>query len=271
MANVPARLFFVTGGALVLGAGLATLSSVHASEATLPPPEIPWNHRLPWQSYDTASLRRGYHVYREVCAQCHSLELIAWRNLVDVMFTEEEAKKMATEVEYEDGPNDDGEMFMRPGMLPDYMPKPYPNEKAARAANAGALPPDLSLIVKARVGGANYLYSLITGYKPKPAGVKIRSGMYWNPYFPGGTISMAPQLSEGMLEYEDGTEATIPQMAKDVTSFLCWASEPEHDERHKLGLKGVVLFALAIVPTVYYKRLKWSLIKTRKVIFQERM
>ena len=172
------------------------------------------------------SIRRGYQVYREVCAACHSLDRIAWRNLVGVSHTVDEVKAMAEEVEYEDGPNDQGEMFTRPGKLSDYLPPPYPNEEAARASNQGALPPDLSLIVKARHGGAvsafpalhgrvqgftrafvsgqDYIFSLLTGYRDPPAGFEIREGMNYNPYFPGNAISMARVLFDGLVEYDDG-------------------------------------------------------------------
>ena len=167
------------------------------------------------------SIRRGYQVYREVCSACHSLDRIAWRNLVGVSHTADEARAMAEEVEYTDGPNAEGEMFQRPGKLADYMPSPYPNEEAARAGNAGAYPPDLSLMVKARHGGAvcqvitffqcshshlfqDYIFSLLTGYIDPPAGVEIREGMNYNPFFPGGAISMARVLFDGLVEFEDG-------------------------------------------------------------------
>ncbi|CAE6436473.1 unnamed protein product [Rhizoctonia solani] len=206
-------------------------------------------------------------VYREVCAACHSLDRIAWRNLVGVSHTVDEVKAMAEEVEYEDGPNDAGEMFQRPGKLADYMPAPYPNEEAARAGNAGALPPDLSLIIKARHGGADYVYSLLTGYVDPPAGVEVREGLNYNPYFPGGAIAMARVLFDGLVEYDDGTPATTSQMAKDVVTFLSWAAEPEHDERKKMGLQAVILLSSMLAISVYIKRFKWSVIKTRKILY----
>jgi len=150
---------------------------------------------------------------------------------------------MAEEHEYTDGPDDQGEMFQRPGKLADYMPAPYPNEEAARAGNGGALPPDLSLIIKARHGGADYVFSLLTGYIDPPAGVEIREGMNYNPYFPGGAISMARVLFDGLVEYDDGTPATTSQMAKDVVTFLAWAAEPEHDQRKQYGIKAVIIFS----------------------------
>jgi len=213
------------------------------------------------------SIRRGYQVYREVCAACHSLDRIAWRNLVGVSHNVNEVKAMAEENEYTDGPNTEGEMFQRPGKLSDYMPSPYPNEDAARAGNAGALPPDLSLITKARHGGPDYVFSLLTGYVDPPAGVEIREGLNYNPYFPGGAIAMARVLFDGLVEYEDGTPATASQMAKDVVTFLNWAAEPEHDERKKIGLKAVILFSALTAVSLYVKRFKWTVIKNRKIFY----
>ncbi|KAJ7576865.1 cytochrome C1 family-domain-containing protein [Mycena floridula] len=239
----------------------------HLSEAGLHATAYPWSHKGLLDTFDHASIRRGYQVYREVCAACHSLDRIAWRNLVGVSHTADEARVMAEEHEYQDGPDDAGEMFMRPGKLADYMPAPYPNTEAARAGNAGALPPDLSLIVKARHGGADYIFSLLTGYIDPPAGVEIREGMNYNPYFPGGAISMARVLFDGLVEYDDGTPATTSQMAKDVVTFLSWASEPEHDERKKNGIKAVILLSALTALSLYVKRFKWTALKNRKIFY----
>jgi len=249
---------------------LPFISEVHATspaEEGLHPTQYPWSHTGLLDTFDHASIRRGYQVYREVCAACHSLDRIAWRNLVAVSHTADEARVMAEEVEYEDGPNDQGEMFQRPGKLADYMPPPYPNEEAARASNGGALPPDLSLIVKARHGGADYIFSLLTGYRDPPAGFEIREGMNYNAYFPGNAISMARVLFDGLVEYDDGTPATTSQMAKDVVTFLNWAAEPEHDERKKIGLKAVILFSALTAISLYIKRFKWAAIKSRKLVY----
>lgn len=243
------------------------LSANSPAEDGLHPASYPWSHNGWLDSFDHASIRRGYQVYREICAACHSLDRIAWRNLVGVSHTADEAKAMAEEVEYQDGPNDQGEMFQRPGKLADYMPAPYPNEEAARASNAGALPPDLSLIIKARHGGADYVFSLLTGYVDPPAGVEVREGLNYNPYFPGGAIAMARVLFDDLVEYDDGTPATTSQMAKDVVTFLSWAAEPEHDERKKMGLQAVILLSSLLAISIYVKRFKWSVVKNRKIFY----
>lgn len=172
---------------------LLSTASANAKDEGLHPPHFPWPHAGVFDTFDHASIRRGYQVYREVCSSCHSLNRVAWRNLVGVSHTVDEVKAMAEEVEYEDGPNDDGDMFQRPGKLADYMPPPYQNEEQARAANGGALPPDLSLITKARHGGADYIFALLTGYVDPPAGVDVPEGMNFNPYFPGSACSPPPR------------------------------------------------------------------------------
>jgi len=192
---------------------------------------------------------------------------LSFRNLVDVCLTEAEAEALAGETDVTDGPNEEGEMFERPGKLFDKLPKPYANDQAARAANNGALPPDLSLMVKARPRAEDYVFALLTGYKEPPAGVTVREGLYYNPYFPGGAIGMPPPLMNGQVEYEDGTEPTVSQLASDVTTFLCWAAEPEHDERKRMGIKALFLITLAIIPSAYFKRLTWAPIKSRKIRF----
>ena len=211
----------------------------------------PWEHEKYFKTFDHAALRRGFQVYREVCASCHSLSRIPWRTLVGTMMTVDEAKALAEENEYDTEPNDEGEIEKRPGKLSDYIPDPYKNDEAARAANNGALPPDLSLITKARHGGCNYIFSLLTGYPEEPpAGAVVPSGLNFNPYFPGTGIAMARVLYDGLVEYEDGTAATTSQMAKDVVEFLNWAAEPEMDERKRMGWKvmaiGSVLFAMSV-------------------------
>ena len=174
---------------------------------------------------------------------------------------------MAAEVDVEDGPDDQGEMFTRPGKLADFFPVPYPNEQAARAANNGANPVDLSVITKARVGGENYIYALLTGYMEPPTGFEVKPGMSYNPYFDGSQIAMPQQLKNGGVTYDDGTEANISQMAKDVTTFLAWASEPYQDEHRIMGIKASLLCAVAGITGIYYKRMKWTTIKKRWITF----
>lgn len=266
----------VTAGVAFSGLTAATLlfsDSTHskamtAAEHGLHAPQFDWPHNGPFNTFDHASIRRGYQVYREVCAACHSLDRVAWRNLVDVSHTTEEAKEMAAQFEYDDEPDDQGNPRKRPGKLSDYIPGPYPNEEAARAANQGALPPDLSLIVKARHGGPDYVFSLLTGYPDEPPeGVTLPAGANYNPYFPGGSIAMGRVLFDDLVEYEDGTPATTSQMAKDVTTFLHWAAEPELDERKKYGLKAIIILSSLYLLSVWVKKFKWSAIKTRKIVF----
>jgi ubiquinol-cytochrome c reductase cytochrome c1 subunit len=196
------------------------------------------------------------------------LQYIAYRQLVGVSHTEEDAKAEAEEVQVEDGPDDTGAMFMRPGKLSDYFPNPYPNDNAARAANNGALPPDLTTMELARHGNEDYIFHLLTSFCDPPAGVELGEGQYYNPYFPGGAIGMAPPLYNEIIEYSDGTPATLSQLAKDVSTFLKWAAEPEHDVRRQMLLKVVIMGAVIISLLYYWKRHKWTTIKSRKLIYK---
>lgn len=212
--------------------------------------------------FDRESIQRGFQVYKNVCSACHSLELIAFRNLEEVGFSSEEVKALAAQYQIQDGPNDQGEMYMRPGIPSDKIPSPFPNTNAARAANNGALPPDLSLIIKARDDGANYVHSYLNGYDDQPpADFKLQNGMYYNPYFPGRQTAMPPPLTDGMVTYEDGVNATIDQMSMDVVNFLQWAAEPEMEKRKLMGIK--VFIFLAFFTAIFYLVYKrtWSKIK----------
>ncbi|MGE0652318.1 MAG: cytochrome c1 [Alphaproteobacteria bacterium] len=228
-----------------------------ASEAPVPPAQS-WSFSGPFGNYDRAALQRGFQVYKDVCAACHSLRHVYYRDLAALGYNEEEIKAIAASVEVQDGPNDQGEMFTRPGRPYDRFKSPFPNDNAARAANNGAFPPDLSDITKARPHGHDYLYALMTGYKEPPADMKMTEGMMYNTAFAGHQIAMPPPLSEGSLEYKDGTKATIPQMARDVTVFLAWAAEPEMEERKRLGYK--VLLFLVVLTGVLYAAMRrvWS-------------
>lgn len=174
---------------------------------------------------------------------------------------------MASDVDVQDGPNDQGEMFDRPGKPYDVIPSPYANKEAGRAANGGAYPPDLSLMVKARHNGADYVFALLTGYCDAPAGKEMMPGLHYNPYFPGGAISMPPPLNDGGVEYEDGTEATISQQARDIAQFLSWTSEPESEDRKKNACKYMVVLAFMALSAGYYKRWKWAPLKTRQIAY----
>lgn len=203
--------------------GATTAASVTLmSDDVVHPASYPWGYTGFFKSNDCAALRRGYQVYREVCATCHSIKGIHFRELVGVTHSQPEVTAMAEEIDVVDGPNDEGEMFERPGALNDSIPKPYANDEVGRAANGGALPPDLTLMTKARHAGNDYLFSLLTGYCDPPAGKQIMTGLYYNPYFPGGAIAMPPPLMDGGVEYEDGTEASASQQASDVIQFLNW-------------------------------------------------
>lgn len=238
-----------------------------SGEDHIPSLDYGWSHHGALASFDYKSVRRGFQVYRQVCASCHSINQIAFRSLVGVTHDEAGMKKIAESYEIRDGPNDQGEMFERPGKLSDKIPGPYANDEQGRAANGGALPPDLSLMVKARHYGIDYIFALLTGYMEPPAGKAMLPGLHYNPYFPGGAIAMAKQLSDGQVEYEDGTPATEAQMAKDVAAFLAWTAEPEHDDRKKWGMQWMVAIAAAIAITGFYKRFRWSIYKTRKITY----
>lgn len=249
------------------GAGAVTVYSLSASDDQLHTPHYHWNSDGYFSSRDHGAMRRGYEVYRQVCSTCHSMDLLCFRNLVGETHTEVQAKALAASYEIQDGPDDEGNMYDRPGKLSDPFPRPYESNEQARFINGGALPPDLSCIAKARHGGENYIFALLTGYKEAPAGITLREGLHYNAYFPGGAISMAPPLNPDGIEYEDGTVASVPQMAKDVSAFLAWCSEPEHDERKKQGGKTMVTLAAMALTAGYYKRFKWSLFKTRRISY----
>ena len=231
------------------------------SEEAIKPIKVDWSFKGITGKFDRSSLQRGYQVYKEVCSSCHSMQYLSYRNLVEPggpEFSIEEVKAIAASFEVSDGPNSEGEMFTRPGRPSDKFVSPYPNVNASIAANGGAYPPDMSVLVKARTGGANYIYSVLMGYEEAPDGFKLDEGVYYNKYMSGNKIKMSKPLSEGIVEYADGTLATEDQMAKDVTTFLAWAAEPELEARHKTGLK--VLIYLILLSTLVYLSMKriWS-------------
>jgi ubiquinol-cytochrome c reductase cytochrome c1 subunit len=247
----------IVAGALAFTVSLTGSAAFAAGDAPHAP-EHHWSFSGLFGTYDRAALRRGFEVYKGACAACHGLRLVAYRNLMDIGFTENEVKAIAAEVEVPAEPNDDGEIEDRPGLPSDRFVSPFPNENAARAANGGALPPDLSLIIKARLNGANYVHGVLIGYKEPPAGKTVPEGMNYNAYFAGNLIAMPPPLSDEGVEYTDKTKATVAQQAEDVVTFLSWAAEPELEERKRMGIK-VILFLLLLTGLLYVvKRRIWA-------------
>jgi ubiquinol-cytochrome c reductase cytochrome c1 subunit len=248
----------ILAAVVTAGLGLALAAPASAAEGHIELPKQNWSFGGPFGTFDQAQLKRGYQIYGQVCSACHSMRLLYYRNLMDIGMSESQVKEIAAGVEVTDGPNDEGEMFTRPGRPSDHFRSPFPNDNAARAANGGALPPDLSLITKAREGGANYVYGVLTGFTDPPAGVTVPDGMHYNKVFPGHMIAMAPPLSEGLVDYGGEPKATVDQMAQDVTTFLAWASEPEMEARKRLGIK-VMLFLIIFTGMLYaVKRKVWS-------------
>jgi ubiquinol-cytochrome c reductase cytochrome c1 subunit len=244
--------------ALAATASVSFSFAARAAEQGPALPKVEWSFDGPFGTYDRHALQRGLQVYREVCSVCHGLKYVAFRNLSDLGYDEDEIKAIAAEYTVVDGPDDEGEMFERPALPSDRIPSPFPNEKAAAAANNGAAPPDLSLMVKARDGGADYVHALLTGYAEPPADREVLEGQNYNLYFPGNMIAMAPPLFEDAVEYADGTPATVEQMAFDVASFLAWTAEPEMEHRKRMGIK-VVLFLLVFTGVLYAaKRKVWA-------------
>jgi ubiquinol-cytochrome c reductase cytochrome c1 subunit len=238
---------------------------VHSSSQDLL--KIDWSFAGPLGKFERPSLQRGYQVYKEVCSSCHSMKYLSYRNLGQKggpEFTLEEVKAIAASYDVEDGPNSEGEMYERPGRPSDHFVNPYPNDNAAIAANGGAYPPDMSVLAKARPGGANYIYSILMGYEEKPADFVLEEGVYYNKYMDGNKIKMMSPLSDDLIEYTDGTNATQAQMAKDVTTFLTWAAEPHLEARHSTGTK-VIIYLILLSTLVYFSMKKiWSGVNTEK-------
>lgn len=275
----------LAGASLILVAAAGIAGSQEPKESTqqmeLPiqkPKEQEWTFAGPFGTYDKGQLQRGLKIYKEVCSACHSMQLVPFRTLEDLGYSEAQVKAFAAEYTVPDGPNADGEMFERPGIPSDYFPSPFPNREAAAAANNGAAPPDFSLIAKARgvvrgfptfvfdiftqyaEGGPDYIYSLLTGYDQEPpGGMQIPEGTHYNPYFVGGmSLAMAKPLSDGQVTYDDGAPQTVDQYARDVSSFLMWAAEPHLEDRKKTGFR-VMVFLVLFAGLVYLtKRKVWA-------------
>jgi ubiquinol-cytochrome c reductase cytochrome c1 subunit len=263
-------------GTLLLGG--TAMAATHPEE----PENIKWSFEGPFGKYDQGQLQRGFKVYREVCSACHSMSLVSFRNLGDKggPFYDPEhpnandnpyVKAIAAEYEVDDIDSETGDAIKRPAISADRFPAPFKNEAAARASNGGALPPDLSVLAKAREGGADYLHAILTGYREAPAGLKVDPGKYYNPYFPGdltsawtgdpahvphgGVIGMPQPLSEGQVTFDDGTKSTLDQQSQDVSAFLMWAAEPKLNERHQMGA-AVIAYLLLLSGLLYasYKK-----------------
>ena len=271
---VSAAVMLAVAGALFAG---STQSALAEQQDT--PPSLKWSFAGPFGKYDRGSLQRGLKIYKEVCSNCHGLSYIAFRNLADPGgpgYSAAQAAAFASEYKIKDGPNDQGEMFERPGRPADYFPSPFPNEQAARVANGGGLPPDLSLIAKARSyergfpwfifdffsqfqeQGPNYIAAVLQGYQKTPPGVTIPEGNYYNKYFPGHAIKMPQPLSDGQVTFDDGSPATLPQYARDIATFLMWAAEPQMEARKRLGLQVFVILIIFTGLMYFTKKKVWA-------------
>lgn len=247
------------GRYLLLAGLLIGFSPVAQAAGDAPkPPTHEWSFNGPFGYYDKAAMQRGYKIYREVCASCHSMKHMYFRNLEALGYNENQIKNIASEYSVQDGPDDEGEMFDRPAKPSDGFPAPFANDKAAAYANDGAVPPDLSLITKARMNGPDYLYALMTGYQEPPHGADVVEGKHWNKYFPGHNISMAPPLSDDLVAYEDGSAQTVEQYSKDLVQFMMYAADPHMEARKKAGFR-VILFLLVFAGIMYAVKKKiWA-------------
>lgn len=220
--------------------------------------ELEWSFNGATGTYDKAALQRGFKVYQQVCSACHAMKYVYYRNLSALGYSDAEIKAIASEYTVMDGPDDEGEMFERPAKASDRFVSPYQNDKQAAAVNNGAVPPDMSLLALARHGGPDYIHAILTGYGHAPEGKELLTGQYWNDYMPGNIIAMAPPLSDGMIEYTDGSAQTVEQYAKDVSHFLAWASSPDLESRKRTGVK-VFLFLLVFAGVMYsVKKKVWA-------------
>ena len=242
---------------LLLAALLAAAPAAWAQEAPEPPPQR-WSFSGPFGTFDLAAAQRGFQVYSEVCAACHAMQFLHYRDLAGIGLTEAQIKAIAADVTVPLGLDDQGNPKEGPGTPASQFRSPFPNDVANRAAHNGALPPDLSLIVNAREGHADYIYAILTGFSDPPAGMQMQEGMNYNKYFPGHQIAMPPPLQDGRVTYADGTPATVDQMAHDVVTFLAWAANPEMVERKQMGWRWVLFFLIMTGLTYAVKRKVWA-------------
>ena len=241
------------------------ISSYTFASGEIKIPKQDWSFKGITGKFDRSALQRGYQVYTEVCSSCHSMNLLSYRNLGEKggpEFSLEQVKAIAANFEVTDGPNSEGEMFTRPGRPSDKFVSPYPNIQAAIAANGGAYPPDMSVLVKARKGGADYIYAVLMGYEDPPVGFELEDGVYYNKYMDGNKIKMSNPLSEDLVTYADGTKASIAKMSEDVTTFLTWAAEPHLETRHRIGMKVIFYLVIFTVLIYFSMRRLWSRIDT---------
>lgn len=266
--------------AVVAGLGLGAAVAEEAAGGAEPgggtphypihkPEQQDWSFAGPFGNYDKGQLQRGLKVYTEVCSACHSMNLVAFRTLSDLGYSDAQVKAFAANYEVQDGPNADGEMFTRKAVPSDHFPSPYPNKEAAAASNNGAAPPDFSLIAKARgiergfpqfvfdmfvpyqEGGPDYIHALLTGYQEPPEGVQVAEGTHYNPYFANASaLAMAQPISNDQVTYDDGAPQTVDQYAKDVSAFLMWAAEPHLEDRKRTGFM-VIVFLLIFTGLIY--------------------
>jgi ubiquinol-cytochrome c reductase cytochrome c1 subunit len=237
------------------------INSFAFSEEAIQPPKILWGFEGFSGTFDRQSIQRGLQIYTQVCSACHSLKLLSYRNLNEIGFSEAEVKAIAAQYSTNAEPDEHGEIKQRPALPSDSFVPPFPNENAARAANGGAYPVDQSLIVKARENGPDYIYALLTGYRNPPANIQVAQGKYYNPYFPGGQISMPPPLHDNIVTYSDGTPATLEQMSKDIINFLQWAAEPEMEKRKSMGIKSLLYLFIMTVFFILAKKRIWQRLK----------
>jgi ubiquinol-cytochrome c reductase cytochrome b/c1 subunit len=281
---------------VIIACGLAvSLSAIAAAPAFAQEQEAPprqhWSFSGPFGIFDQAQVQRGFKIYREVCSNCHSLKLLSFRNLTDPNgpgFTEAQAAAIASSFQVTDGPNDQGQMFQRPGKIADYFPPPFPNEQAARAALGGKLPPDMSVLALARSyewgfpwfiidaftmyqeDGPDYIHAILNGYADAPAGFTLAPGTQYNKYFPGNAIGMPKPLSDGQVDYTDGTPTTVDQYGRDVAAFLMWAAEPTLDTRKRLGFQ-VMIFLFVFAGLLYFtKKHIWRAVEHHPELLEPR-
>lgn len=246
----------LAAAALLGGAGLRHPAA--AQTEAPPPPHVNWSFNGIFGTFDRASAQRGFQIYKEVCSNCHSMRQMYYRNLEGIGLDPAQVKAIAASVQVPGGLDDNGQPIERPGLPSDHFKSPFPNDKAARAANNGALPPDQSVLEKAREGGADYIHAILTGYSDPPPGVKMMEGMNYNKYFPGHQIAMAPPLQDNSVQYADGTKATLDQEARDVTTFLTYAANPEMEQRKRIGVRMVLFLAFLTGVTYAVKRKTWA-------------